>query len=66
MQILTKAIKEKLIANHKEQDGTKEFKAVLKLFNPTGIGMLQDWKTHRKGLDFFIKYFPKQYMVLLD
>jgi hypothetical protein len=38
MQILTKPIKEKLIANHKEQDGTKEFKAVLKLFNPTGIG----------------------------
>ena len=38
MQILTKAIKEKLIANHKEQDGTKEFKAVLKLFNPTGVG----------------------------
>ena len=38
MQILTKPIKEKLIANHKEQDGTKDFKAVLKLFNPTGIG----------------------------
>ena len=38
MIILTKAIKEKLIANHKEQDGTKNFKAVLKLFNPTGIG----------------------------
>ena len=38
MKILTKAIKEKLIANHKEQDGTKSFKAVLKLFNPAGIG----------------------------
>ena len=38
MIILTKAIKEKLIANHKAQDGTKSFKAVLKLFNPTGIG----------------------------
>mgnify|MGYP003142869427 CR=1 FL=1 len=38
MQILTTPIKEKLIANHKEQDGTKDFKAVLKLFNPTGIG----------------------------
>jgi len=38
MKILTKAINEKLIANHKEQDGTKSFKAVLKLFNPTGIG----------------------------
>ena len=38
MQILIKAIKNKWIANHKAQDGTKEFKAVLKLFNPTGIG----------------------------
>ena len=27
-----------LIKNHKEQDGTKEFKAVVKFFNPTGIG----------------------------
>ena len=31
-----------------------------------GSEMLQDWKTQRKGLDWFIKYFPKQYMVLLD
>ena len=46
MMILTKAIKEKLIANHKhhkeywndEHPKYKEFKAVLKLFNPTGIG----------------------------
>jgi len=38
MKQLTKAIKNKLIANHKAQDGTKEFKAILKLFNPTGIG----------------------------
>ena len=46
MIILTKAIKEKLIANHKhhkeywndEHPKYKEFKAVLKLFNPTGIG----------------------------
>ena len=40
MMILTKAIKEKLIANHKKQIEGKthyEFKAVLKLFNPTGI-----------------------------
>ena len=29
-----------------------------------GSEMLQDDKTHRKGLDFFIKYFPKQYMVI--
>ena len=44
--ILTKPIKEKLIANHKhhkeywndEHPKYKEFKAVLKLFNPTGIG----------------------------
>ena len=27
---------------------------------------IYDDKTMRKGLDFFIKYFPKQYMVLLD
>ena len=38
MKQITKAIKEKLIENHKNQDGTKEFKAVLKLFNPTGLG----------------------------
>ena len=44
--ILTKPIKEKLIANHKhhkeywndEHPKYKEFKAVLKLFNPTGVG----------------------------
>ena len=38
MKILTKSIKDKLIENHKNQDGSKTFKAVLKLFNPTGIG----------------------------
>ena len=38
MKQITKAIREKLIANHKKQDGSKEFKAVLKLFNPTGAG----------------------------
>ena len=31
-----------------------------------GSEVFQDDKTMRKGLDFFIKYFPKQYMVLLD
>ncbi len=31
-----------------------------------GSEMLQDWKSHRQGLDWFIKYFPKQYMTLLD
>ena len=38
MKILTKKIKDKLVKNHSEQDGSKSFKAVLKLFNPTGIG----------------------------
>ena len=38
MKLLTKAIKDKLIENHKAQDGTKEFKAVTKLFNPVGAG----------------------------
>ena len=27
-----------MIKNHQEQDGSKSFKAVVKLFNPTGIG----------------------------
>ena len=31
-----------------------------------GSEMFQDWKTQRKGLECFIKYFPKQYMVLMD
>ena len=30
MQLLTKAQKEKMIKNHQEQDGTKDFKAVIK------------------------------------
>ena len=38
MQLLTKAQKEKMIKNHTNQGGTKEFKAVVKLFNPTGQG----------------------------
>lgn len=37
-QLMTKAIRKKLVANYDNQDGTKEFKAVLKLFNPTGAG----------------------------
>tara|TARA_R100001244_G_scaffold129949_1_gene101763 strand:- start:352 stop:660 length:309 start_codon:yes stop_codon:yes gene_type:complete len=36
MKLLTKTIKEKMVKNHNEQDGTKDFKAVLKLFDPTG------------------------------
>ena len=31
-----------------------------------GAEQFQKWDTQRKGLDWFIKYFPKQYMVLLD
>ena len=31
-----------------------------------GSEMLKQWDEHRKGLDWFIKYFPNQYMVLLD
>ena len=27
-----------MIKNHQEQDGSKSFKAVVKLFNPTGMG----------------------------
>ena len=38
MLLLTQAQKNKLVENHKAQDGTKEFKAVVKLFNPTGVG----------------------------
>ena len=38
MKILTKEIKEKLVDNHKQQNGEKEFKAVVKLFNPIGKG----------------------------
>ena len=38
MKLFTKQQLEKLIKNHREQDGTKNFKAEVKLFNPTGIG----------------------------
>ena len=31
-----------------------------------GSEMLKQWDDHRKGLDWFIKYFPKEYGVLLD
>ena len=36
MKLLTKIIKEKMVKNHNSQDGTKDFKAILKLFDPTG------------------------------
>ena len=38
MKLLTKTIKAKLIDNHNKQDGTKQFRAVVKLFNPIGAG----------------------------
>ena len=38
MKLLPKKELEQLIKNHNEQDGTKSFKAVVKFFNPTGIG----------------------------
>jgi hypothetical protein len=31
-----------------------------------GSESLEDWKTHREGLDWFIENFPNEYMVLLD
>ena len=31
-----------------------------------GSEMLQQWQDVRKGLDWFRKYFAKEYMVLLD
>lgn len=37
-KLLTKTQRTKLIKNHKDQDGTKEFNVVVKLFNPTGAG----------------------------
>ena len=31
-----------------------------------GAEMIGDYKTVRKGLDWFRKFFPQEYMVLLD
>jgi hypothetical protein len=31
-----------------------------------GAEMIGDYKTVRKGLDWFHKFFPQEYMVLLD
>ena len=31
-----------------------------------GSERLNEWDKHRKGIDWFIEYFPKAYMVLLD
>ena len=38
MKLFTKSIYDRLVQNHKNQDGTKSFNAVVKLFNPTGRG----------------------------
>lgn len=38
MKLLTKQQYDQLVKNNKEQDGSKDFKVVAKLFNPTGIG----------------------------
>lgn len=38
MKLMTKAQEKKLVQNHKDQDGTKIFEPVIKLFNPTGVG----------------------------
>ena len=32
----------------------------------SGANMMGDYKTVRLGLDWFCKYFPKEYMILLD
>jgi hypothetical protein len=37
-KMFTKEQYEKLVANYKVQDGSKTFKAVVKLFNPSGLG----------------------------
>ncbi len=31
-----------------------------------GAEMVQAWKDQRRGLDWFTKYFPNEYMILLD
>ena len=31
-----------------------------------GAEMIGDYKTVRKGLDWFVKNYPKEYMILLD
>ena len=32
----------------------------------TGAQMFNDFETVRKGLDWFVKNYPKEYMILLD
>ncbi len=38
MKLLTKTQRTQLIKNHEQQDGTKSFDCVVKLFNPIGLG----------------------------
>ena len=38
MLLFTEEIKNKLIENYNQQDGTKSYKVVCKLFNPSGPG----------------------------
>ena len=38
MKLMTQEQKNKMIKNHNDQDGSKDFKAVIKLFDPTGSG----------------------------
>ena len=38
MKLLTTKQYNQLVKNNQEQDGSKDFKVVVKLFNPTGIG----------------------------
>ena len=38
LKLLTESIKKKLINNYNKQNGTKSFKPVFKLFNPSGTG----------------------------
>ena len=38
MKLLTKPHRTQMIKNHEQQDGTKKFDCVVKLFNPIGMG----------------------------
>ena len=38
MKLLTKQQRTQMIKNHEQQDGTKKFDCVVKLFNPLGMG----------------------------
>ena len=38
MNLITKQQRTQMIKNHEQQDGTKKFDCVVKLFNPLGMG----------------------------